>query len=116
LASFWQTSNMDNELWSNVDDYLVAILAPSDASLDAALADSTAGGLPQINVAPNQGKLLELLATIRGARRILEIGTLGGYSTIWLARALGAEEDWSPRTRAAPRGRGANQHRSGGAR
>ncbi|MGA2969628.1 MAG: O-methyltransferase [Acidimicrobiales bacterium] len=82
---------MDNELWTNVDDYLVAILAPSDASLDAALADSTAGGLPQINVAPNQGKLLELLATIRGARRILEIGTLGGYSTIWLARALGAE-------------------------
>jgi predicted O-methyltransferase YrrM len=55
------------------------------------LADSAAGGLPQINVAPNQGKLLELLATIRGASRILEIGTLGGYSTIWLARALGAE-------------------------
>jgi predicted O-methyltransferase YrrM len=82
---------MDNELWTNVDGYLVSILAPSDASLDAALADSAAGGLPQINVAPNQGKLLELLATIRGARRILEIGTLGGYSTIWLARALGAD-------------------------
>jgi predicted O-methyltransferase YrrM len=80
---------MDNELWTNVDNYLVSILAPSDPSLDAALADSTAGGLPQINVAPNQGKLLELLATIQGARRILEIGTLGGYSTIWLARALG---------------------------
>ena len=82
---------MDNELCTNVDGYLVSILAPSDASLDAALADSAAGGLPQINVAPNQGKLLELLATIRGARRILEIGTLGGYSTIWLARALGAD-------------------------
>jgi predicted O-methyltransferase YrrM len=82
---------MDNELWTNVDNYLVSLLAPSDSSLDAALADSTAGGLPQINVAPNQGKLLELLATIRGARRILEIGTLGGYSTIWLARALGAD-------------------------
>lgn len=82
---------MDNELWTNVDHYLVSILAPSDAALDAALADSTAGGLPQINVAPNQGKLLELLATIRGANRILEIGTLGGYSTIWLARALGAD-------------------------
>jgi predicted O-methyltransferase YrrM len=82
---------MDNELWTNVDHYLVSILAPSDSALDAALADSTAGGLPQINVAPNQGKLLELLATIQGARRILEIGTLGGYSTIWLARALGAD-------------------------
>ena len=56
--------------------------------LEAALADSTAAGLPQINVAPNQGKLLELIAKIRGARRILEIGTLGGYSTIWLARSL----------------------------
>jgi predicted O-methyltransferase YrrM len=82
---------MDNELWTNVDNYLVSILAPSDAALDAALADSAAGGLPQINVAPNQGKLLELLATIQGANRILEIGTLGGYSTIWLARALGAD-------------------------
>lgn len=82
---------MDNELWTNVDNYLVSILAPSDASLDAALADSNAGGLPQINVAPNQGKLLELLASINGSRRILEIGTLGGYSTIWLARALPAD-------------------------
>ena len=82
---------MDNELWNNVDNYLVSILAPSDSSLDAALADSAAGGLPQINVAPNQGKLLELLARIRGSRRILEIGTLGGYSTIWLARALPAD-------------------------
>jgi predicted O-methyltransferase YrrM len=79
---------MDNELWTNVDSYLVSILAPSDAVLDAALADSAAGDLPQINVAPNQGKLLELLARINGSRRILEIGTLGGYSTIWLARAL----------------------------
>jgi predicted O-methyltransferase YrrM len=79
---------MDKELWTNVDEYLVSILAPSDASLEAALADSAAAGLPQINVAPNQGKLLELLARIRGSRRILEIGTLGGYSTIWLARSL----------------------------
>jgi predicted O-methyltransferase YrrM len=82
---------MDNELWTNVDNYLVSILAPSDPLLDAALADSAAGGLPQINVAPNQGKLLELLAKINGSRRILEIGTLGGYSTIWLARALPAD-------------------------
>jgi predicted O-methyltransferase YrrM len=79
---------MDKELWTNVDNYLVSILVPSDSALDAALADSTAAGLPQINVAPNQGKLLELMAKIRGARRILEIGTLGGYSTIWLARSL----------------------------
>ena len=79
---------MDKELWTNVDEYLVSILAPTDASLEAALVDSAAAGLPQINVAPNQGKMLELLARIRGSRRILEIGTLGGYSTIWLARSL----------------------------
>jgi predicted O-methyltransferase YrrM len=79
---------MDNELWGNVDDYLVARLSPSDSALDEALADSTAADLPPINVAPNQGKLLELLARSHGARRILEVGTLGGYSTIWLARAL----------------------------
>jgi predicted O-methyltransferase YrrM len=79
---------MERELWKDVDDYLVSLLAPPDPSLDAALADSAASGLPAINVAPNQGKLLELLARIHGSRRILEIGTLGGYSTIWLARAL----------------------------
>jgi predicted O-methyltransferase YrrM len=79
---------MDQALWKDVDDYLVSLLAPPDPSLDAALADSEASGLPAINVAPNQGKLLELLARIHGSRRILEIGTLGGYSTIWLARAL----------------------------
>jgi predicted O-methyltransferase YrrM len=79
---------MDQELWKDVDDYLVSLLTPPDASLDAALADSESSGLPAISVAPNQGKLLELLARIHGSRRILEIGTLGGYSTIWLARAL----------------------------
>jgi predicted O-methyltransferase YrrM len=79
---------MDNQQWSDVDQYLVSLLAPSDEALDAALTDSNEAGLPHINVAPNQGKLLQLLATIKGARRILEIGTLGGYSTIWLARAL----------------------------
>jgi predicted O-methyltransferase YrrM len=79
---------MDNELWNDVDSYLVTRLSPTDSALEAALADSTAADLPQINVAPNQGKLLELLARSHGARRILEIGTLGGYSTIWLARAL----------------------------
>ena len=79
---------MDKQQWTEVDSYLVSLLAPSDNSLDRALTDSTAAGLPEINVAPNQGKLLQLLATAHGSRRILEIGTLGGYSTIWLARAL----------------------------
>jgi len=79
---------MDEQKWSDVDQYLVSLLAPSDEALDRALADSDEAGLPKINVAPNQGKLLTLLATIQGARRILEIGTLGGYSTIWLARSL----------------------------
>lgn len=82
------TSTMSEKLWTNVDDYLVSLLITPDPSLDGALASSTAEGLPEISVAPNQGKLLELLAKSHGARRILEIGTLGGYSTIWLARAL----------------------------
>lgn len=71
-----------------VDRYISDLLVPQDAALETALHASTAAGLPPINVAPNQGKLLYLLAKIQGARRILEIGTLGGYSTIWLARAL----------------------------
>ncbi|MDN7863205.1 O-methyltransferase [Burkholderia multivorans] len=79
---------MNQDQWNRVDAYFSATLVPSDDVLDAALAASEAAGLPAINVAPNQGKLLQLLATIRGARRILEVGTLGGYSTIWLARAL----------------------------
>lgn len=79
---------MSENLWSNVDEYLVALFMPSDSALEEALAQSTAAGLPPISVAPNQGKLLELLARIQGSRRILEIGTLGGYSTIWLARSL----------------------------
>jgi predicted O-methyltransferase YrrM len=81
---------MNQELWSGVDDYLGGLLTTSDPALEAALADSAAAGLPPISVAPNQGKFLALLARARGARRILEIGTLGGYSTIWLARALPA--------------------------
>lgn len=79
---------MTQERWSEVDDYLAAALLPPDAALEAALAASSAAGLPAIQVSATQGKLLELLARIRGARRILEIGTLGGYSTIWMARAL----------------------------
>jgi predicted O-methyltransferase YrrM len=76
------------DTWSRVDDYLNALLVPPDAALDAALQSTEAAGMPAINVAPNQGKLLHLLALSVGARAILEIGTLGGYSTIWLARAL----------------------------
>jgi predicted O-methyltransferase YrrM len=74
--------------WTAVDGYINGLLNSPDSSLDAALADSEAAGLPSINVAANQGKFLHLLARLAGAKRILEIGTLGGYSTIWLARAL----------------------------
>ena len=81
---------MSREQWTAVDRYIADLLVPSDAALDAALASSTAAGLPAINVSPPLGKLLHILARVRGARTILEIGTLGGYSTIWLARALPA--------------------------
>jgi len=79
---------MSQEQWNAVDRYIVEHLVPSDAALDGALVASREADLPPINVAPNQGKLLNLLARIQGAQRILELGTLGGYSTIWLARAL----------------------------
>ena len=79
---------MSPEQWTAVDRYISELFVPPDPALDEALRASAAAGLPAINVAPNQGKLLHLLARIRGARTILEIGTLGGYSTIWLARAL----------------------------
>lgn len=79
---------MSEDRWSAVDDYLGRLLVPSDPVLDAALAASAAGGLPPHHVSPAQGKLLYLLARALGARRVLEIGTLGAYSTIWLARAL----------------------------
>ena len=79
---------MSKDHWNAVDGYLCDLLVRPDAALDAALEASDAAGLPSIAVAPNVGKLLHLLARAKGARRILEIGTLGGYSTIWLARAL----------------------------
>ncbi|WP_086832475.1 O-methyltransferase [Streptomyces sp. NRRL B-24572] len=82
---------MTNPQWTAVDQYFTDTIAPADEALTAALADSTAAGLPEIAVAPNQGKLLHLLARMQGARNVLEIGTLGGYSTIWLARALPAD-------------------------
>lgn len=79
---------MNQEQWNAVDCYFSDALVTSDSALDATLKSSAEAGLPTINVAPNQGKLLHLIARIKNARRILEIGTLGGYSTIWLARAL----------------------------
>ncbi|MES1210251.1 MAG: O-methyltransferase, partial [Pseudomonadota bacterium] len=82
---------MSEHAWNSVDDYLNDRLVERDPALQAALADSAAAGLPAIAVAPNQGKLLNLLARLRGARRILEVGTLGGYSAIWLGRALPAD-------------------------
>ena len=81
---------MTEEGWAEVDRYITDLLVPPDADMDAAISDSVAAGLPSINVTPNQGKLLHLLARLQGARKILEIGTLGGYSSIWLGRALPA--------------------------
>lgn len=82
---------MAEDQWTEVDQYFSERLIPSDPILDSALEASLAAGLPAIAVSPNQGKLLQMLAQIVGARSILEIGTLGGYSTIWLARALPAD-------------------------
>ena len=78
----------DQDRWTAVDRYLADRLLEPDDALDQALEASTAAGLPPAGVTPTQGRLLELLARIRGARTILELGTLGAYSTIWLARAL----------------------------
>jgi len=79
---------MGQELWTAVDRYIADHLLPADPVLDAALRVSRGAGLTRGAVAHNQGKLLEILARVQGARSILELGTLGGYSTIWLARAL----------------------------
>ena len=79
---------MTDDLWTKVDTYLAETLVKTDAALDSALATSDAAGLPAINVAPTHGQLLHILARVVNARAILEIGTLGGYSTIWMARAL----------------------------
>jgi predicted O-methyltransferase YrrM len=79
---------MTEDQWSEVDRYFSDSLLPRDPILDDALEATAAAGLPAIAVSPNQGKLLQILAQIIGARSILEIGTLGGYSTIWMARGL----------------------------
>ncbi|MBK5260184.1 MAG: O-methyltransferase [Thermoanaerobaculia bacterium] len=77
-----------NDLWSDVDDYLTHLLVQPDDALNATLDSTAANGLPLINVSAPQGKMLYLFARMIGARKILEIGTLAGYSTIWLARGL----------------------------
>jgi len=82
---------MGEERWAEVDDFVASLLAPHDEVLEAALEASSDAGLPGIQVSPPQGKLLELLARAMGAKTVLEFGTLGGYSTIWLGRALPAD-------------------------
>ncbi len=82
---------MNPTQWADVDRYLGELLLPADAALAAALKESEAAGLPAIAVSPAQGKMLQLFARMQQVRSILEIGTLGGYSTIWLARALPAD-------------------------
>lgn len=79
---------MSDVLWSDVDDYIIDHLIGEDGALASALRNNEANGLPPIDVSVTQGKMLHLLARMANARRILEVGTLGGYSTIWLARAL----------------------------
>ena len=79
---------MNQDTWASVDAYFSEKLIRPDDGLEAALRASDAAGLPAINISPTHGKLLNVLARTMGARRILEVGTLGGYSTIWLARAL----------------------------
>jgi predicted O-methyltransferase YrrM len=78
------------ELWDRVDDWVEGRFVPEDSALEGALTAQAAGGLPEIQVSAAQGRLLELLVRIAGARSVLEVGTLGGYSTIWLARGLTA--------------------------
>jgi predicted O-methyltransferase YrrM len=81
---------MTQEQWTQVDRFISGQLIPPDPVLDAVLQANADGGLPGIDVTPNQGKLLEILARMQQAADILELGTLGGYSTIWLARAVPA--------------------------
>src|SRR5262245_43029374 len=81
---------MPEQHWDAVDAYFNGLFVPADDALDATLKSTSDAGMPHINVAPNQGKLLYLLARWHGVRRILEVGTLAGYSTIWLARGMQA--------------------------
>jgi predicted O-methyltransferase YrrM len=81
---------MTEKLWTKVDDYFADLLIGSDPELDRVLAATRTAGMPEIQVSPLMGRMLMIMAQAAGARRILEIGTLAGYSTIWLARALPA--------------------------
>jgi len=81
-------ANETNELWTAVDSYIHDTVARNDEALNAAVKANAAAGLPTIDVTASQGKFLHVLALAKGAKRVLEVGTLGGYSTIWLARAL----------------------------
>ena len=80
----------NEQLAQQIDTYIESVFVPADPVLAANIENADAAGLPHINITPNQGKFLYLLARISGARRVLEIGTLGGYSTTWLGRALPA--------------------------
>jgi len=80
----------DAPVWAKVDEYFSSLLTPAEKALDAARRANHKSGLPAIDVSPLQGKFLEILVRVSGARKVLEIGTLGGYSTLWLARALPA--------------------------
>lgn len=82
---------MSQDRWSSIDGYIEDLLVEPDDLFEAIRADAAAAGLPEISVSPAQGKLLHLLARLAGARRILELGTLAGFSGIWLARALPAD-------------------------
>jgi predicted O-methyltransferase YrrM len=86
-----KNGDMTERVWNNVDTYIEGLLIGQDEALDGALAATEAADLPAISVSPSQGKMLHLIARIHGARKILEFGTLAGYSTIWLARALPAD-------------------------
>src|SRR5947209_20627786 len=86
----YQATRQKEKKWDDVDQYITDLFVPHDPVLEETLRTSDAAGLPQIAVSANQGKLLMLLAKSCGAKNILEIGTLGGYSTIWLGRALPA--------------------------
>jgi len=91
IPSIVRSETLSQDTWTAVDEYINTLFFPRDDAIDAALQASIKADLPPANVSPTQGKLLQLLAQIQGARTILEIGTLGGYSTIWLARALPAD-------------------------
>jgi predicted O-methyltransferase YrrM len=88
LSAQYEEPVMSEAIWGRVDDYIVEKLVQEDAALSDVLSANTAAGLRPIDVSPAQGKLLHLLVRLSGARRVLEVGTLGGYSTIWMAKAL----------------------------